>query len=72
MQVYKGILFKEDIAIKVVLQGGRKEQSRFLNEIKTLYYLNSKHITRFMGYSVAPDGLLLLMEYVAGMKSLPA
>ena len=48
------------------MEGTRKEQARFLNEIKILERLKTSTITRFMGYSVTPEGLLLVMEYVAG------
>ena len=55
--------------MKTILEGSRKEQARFLREIKLLRTMHTQHITRYMGWSVCPEGFVLLMEYMPGTLS---
>ena len=57
--------------MKTILEGSRKEQARFLREIKLLRTMHTQHITRYMGWSVCPEGFVLLMEYMPGTPSGP-
>lgn len=65
--MYLGTLNREDCAVKTVLEGSRREQARFLREIRLLENLRTSYITRYMGWSVCPEGFVLLMEYLPGM-----
>ena len=70
-QVFLGSIHKETCAVKTILEGSRREQARFLREIKLLRIMHSQHITRYMGWSVCPEGFVLLMEYMPGTLSGP-
>ena len=62
-----GRLNNEDCAVKTIFDVSRREQARFLMEIRLLEKLHSEHITRYMGWSLFRGGFLLLMEYMPGI-----
>ena len=71
-QVYLGKYFRAECAIKVVTGSTRNEQASFLREIKLLEQLASEHITRYLGFGVVGNGLVMLMEYMPGYFSPPS
>lgn len=64
--VLLGIIRAEKAAIKIVKGGDASSHARFLHEIKLLEKPKSAHIVQFFGYSIAPRGVLLCMEYLPG------
>lgn len=66
LQVYLGRMFGKDCAVKTICEGTRKEQARFLREIRILETLRTEHVVKYMGWSVCPEGLVMLMEYCPG------
>ena len=66
LQVYLGECFGTECAVKVVLGTTRNEQAAFLKEIRLLEPLQTELITRYLGYAVVRDGLVILSEYMPG------
>ena len=64
--VLRAFVGQEEAAVKMVLGGSTLQNARLLHEISILEQCKSSHITRFLGYSVSNDGLLLLMEFMPG------
>ena len=59
-----GRVHREEAAIKLIR--GRSREKEMLQEIAILERAKTNYVTRFLGYSVCPDGIMLCMEYMAG------
>ena len=59
-----GQVHREEAAIKLIK--GRSGEKEMLQEIAVLERAKTNYVTRFLGYSVCPDGIMLCMEYMPG------
>ena len=59
-----GQVHREEAAIKLIK--GRSREKEMLQEIAILERAKTNYVTRFLGYTVCPDGIMLCMEYMAG------
>ena len=64
MQVYKGMLGFQNVAIKVVINPNPRHQKRFVHEIATLRACHDPHIVMFLGASIQEGQTLLVMQYM--------
>ena len=64
MQVYKGLLGVQNVAIKVVNNPNPRHQKRFVQEIATLRACHDPHIVMFLGASIQEGQTLLVMQYM--------
>ena len=53
--------------MKVCLEGTVKEQARFLAEVEQLETLRTNTVMRYLAWSVCPEGLVVLAEYLPGL-----
>ena len=59
-----GQVHREEAAIKLIK--GRSREKEMLQEIAILERAKTNYVTRFLGYTVCPDGIMLCMEYMSG------
>ena len=65
--MYLGVLNRvRDVAVKVVNSHSRKQQLRFIREIKTLKACLDPNIVQFLGASVRGAQILMVMQLMPG------
>ncbi|KAK9787609.1 hypothetical protein WJX73_009481 [Symbiochloris irregularis] len=65
--VYLGVLNRvREVAVKVVSSHSKKQQQRFIREIKTLKACLDPNIVQFLGVCVQGHQILMVMQYMPG------
>lgn len=70
-----GTVHMEDAAIKMfkgTFKGSDAHETELLQEIAILERAKTKYVTRFLGYSVCREGIILCMEFCEGGTAFPA
>ena len=70
-----GTVHMEDAAIKMfkgTFKGSDAHETELLQEIAILERAKTKYVTRFLGYSVCREGIILCMEFCEGGTAFPS
>lgn len=62
--VYKGILRKDEVAVKRILKNTRHGKQDFIAEVTTITNLHHKNLVKLLGWCYESDELLLVYEFM--------